>query len=240
MRSAETSRSAPATDHAGQAGRTVAAAECLSAPSARRVERTVRLVEGRSASSLPHGDSAHEMVDRTRTSLAQLIRGMLIPPGRRGQPLRGAEDTRHHEALLALLAGDPALGVYSPTPAPVRRPPVRGRERVARGVFSVPVAEEPIAGNYGRAARALSLAADFLRVRSRVGVSVGDLPVAILTSVDLRHTENVPPRLTVDRRLRPLVRGGESHVTDHVRSDELVHVQGAVREGVGEVEEQVA
>jgi hypothetical protein len=116
MRSAETSRSAPATDHAGQAGRTVAAAECLSAPSAPRVERTVRLVEGRSASSLPHGDSAHEMVDRTRTSLAQLIRGMLIPPGCRGQPLRGAEDTRHHEALLALLAGDPALGVYSPTP----------------------------------------------------------------------------------------------------------------------------
>src|SRR5918995_4956778 len=71
-------------------------------------------------------------------------------------------------------------------------------------------------------------------------VSVGDLPLAILTSVDLRHTQNVAPRLAVDRHLRPLVPGGECHLTDHVRSDDLVHVRGAVREGVGEVVEQVA
>ena len=87
---------------------------------------------------------------------------------------------------------------------------------------------------------ALSLAAGFLRLRDRVGVSVGDLPVAILTSVDLRHTENVAPRLAVDRRLRPLLPGGECHVTDHICSDDLVHVRGAVREAVGEGVEQVA
>ena len=50
----------------------------------------------------------------------------------------------------------------------------------------------------GVARCALSLAAYFLRLRGRVGVSVGDLPVAILTSVDLRHAENVTPRLAVD------------------------------------------
>src|SRR5215218_8875289 len=92
----------------------------------------------------------------------------------------------------------------------------------------------------GAARRALSLAAGFLRLRDRVGVSVGDLPLAILTSVDLRHTQNVAPRLAVDRHLRPLVPGGECHLTDHVRSDDLVHVRGAVREGVGEVVKQVA
>jgi hypothetical protein len=97
----------------------------------------------------------------------------------------------------------------------------------------------PHSRDQSRAPR-LSLATCFVRVRSRVGVSMGDLPLAVLSPVDLRHTENVPPRLAVDGRLRPLVPAGESYVTDHVRSDDLVHVRGAVLEGVGEVVEQVA
>src|SRR5918999_2517861 len=84
------------------------------------------------------------------------------------------------------------------------------------------------------------LSIGFIRVRSRVGMSMGDLPLAVLSPVDLRHTENVPPRLAVDRRLRALSPDGESYVTDHVRGDDLVRVRGAVREGVGEVVEQVA
>src|ERR687897_2573210 len=89
-------------------------------------------------------------------------------------------------------------------------------------------------------ARRISVDARSLRVRGRVGVSVSDLPHAVLTPVDLRHTENVLPRLAVDRGLRSLVPRGVRHVTDHVRGDDLVLVRGAVRERVAETPEQVA
>ena len=71
-------------------------------------------------------------------------------------------------------------------------------------------------------------------------MSMGDLPLAVLSPVDLRHTENVLARLAVNRCLRPLVPSGESYVTDHIRSVDLLHVRNAVRERVGEVVEQVA
>src|SRR5918994_4687542 len=82
--------------------------------------------------------------------------------------------------------------------------------------------------------------AERVRVRSRVGVTVGNLPLAILTPVDLRRTENVLPGLAADRRLRSLVTGGERHLSDHIHSYDLVLVGGAVRECVAEAPEQVA
>jgi hypothetical protein len=42
--------------------------------------------------------------------------------------------------------------------------------------------------------------------------SVGAPPFSVLTTINLRHAKDIPPRLSVDRRLSSFVTRGESHV----------------------------